>query len=186
MPAMSVPSSEIPPYQPVVQVIGACSGSDISGYVTACDSSTSTQATCTAWFMGASTPCVNCLFGPVNDAGAPTGQGGIWLYQGGNIGPNYPGCLALKGMSGCADAYQNIVECLIAAGCGSCMDPTSAQACQNTIFGPGGACQSYVAPYQSACPPDYADGGLLANGGACSNPNDVLSVICGNGSGDGG
>jgi hypothetical protein len=122
----------------------------------------------------------------VTDAGTATGQGGIWLYQGGNIGPNVPGCLDKKGMSACASAYDAVIECLVAAGCSTCTDPTSETACQNTIFGTGGACQSYYAAYQSSCGPDFADGGLLNAGGPCSTEPDVLSVICGNGSGDGG
>ncbi len=184
MPAPSVPSSAVPPYPGVVQVVGACSAADISGYITACDSSTSTNATCNTWFTGASPACASCLV-PTNDAGALTGQGGVWIYQGGNIGPNYPGCLDLKGMSACADAYEQVVECLIASGCGTCTDPTSEQNCQNTIFGTGGACAGYYATYSSSCASDLADGGLL-NGGPCSTDPDVLSVICGNGSGDGG
>jgi hypothetical protein len=182
-----VPSSDIPPYQPVVQVIGACSGSDISAYITACDSATATNTTCGNWFTSAPVACATCLNGPLTDAGAPTRQGGIWydyLYD--NIGPNYPGCLDKKGMSGCASAYDALVQCFVAAGCSTCMDQPSEQACQSTIFGTGGACYSYVAPYESSCGPDFADGGLLSNGGACSTNTDVLSVICGNGSGDGG
>jgi hypothetical protein len=175
----------VPPYQPVVQVIGACSASDITNYIAACDAPTSTNTTCNAWFSGdASAACMNCLVGPVTDAGA-TGQGGIWIYQGSNIGPNVPGCLDKKGMSSCASAYDAVVECLYAAGCGTCTDQNSEQTCQTTIFGTNGACRSYLVTYQSACAADVADGGLL-NGGPCSTDPDVLSVICGNGSGDGG
>ena len=121
----------------------------------------------------------------MTDAGTATGQGGIWIYKNDNIGPNYPGCLALKGMSACASAYDAVVECLYAAGCGTCTDPTSEQTCQQTIFGTGGACSTYYATFGSACATDVADGGLL-NGGPCTTDPEVLSVICGNGSGDGG
>jgi hypothetical protein len=176
----------MPPYQPVVQVIGACSGSDIAGYLTACDSTGSTNMTCNTWFTGAPVACANCLVGPATDAGTFTRQGGIWFdYQYDNIGPNYPGCLDKKGMSACAIAYDALVQCFVASGCNACMDQTSLTACQQKIFGPGGVCQSYVAPYETSCGPDNADGGLL-NGGACTTNADVLSVICGNGSGDGG
>lgn len=189
-PATTVPASEIPPYQPVMQVIGACSGAELAGYVTACDSSTSTGPTCNAWFSGdaSSTACQDCLFGPITGSDPPmlTGQGGIWIdYQGNNIGGNAPGCLDLKGMSGCASAYQNIIQCIVASGCESCADGPSYQACLNIILNTGGACATYYSTYQSSCAADNADGGLL-NGGVCSTTADVLSVICGNGSGDGG
>ena len=118
-------------------------------------------------------------------SGTATGQGGIWIYKGGNIGPNVPGCLDKKGMSSCASAYDAVVECLVEAGCNSCTDQTSETTCQQTIFGTGGACQSYYATFQSACATDVADGGLL-NGGPCTTDPEVLSVICGNGPGDGG
>jgi len=172
---------------PVMQTIGACTATDISGYVTACDSTTATNATCNTWFGSATAACGNCLQGPTTggDPGTPTGQGGIWVYMGGNIGANVPGCLDKEGMSACATAYNAIVECLVAAGCGTCTDMTSSTACQNTIFATGGACHSYLAAYQSGCAADVADGGAL-NGGPCSDDTQVLSVICGNGTGDGG
>ncbi len=88
-------------------------------------------------------------------------------------------------MSGCASAYQDIVQCIVASGCESCTDSASYQACLNIILGTGGACATYYSTYQSACAADVADGGLL-NGGVCSTTAEILSVICGNGSGDGG
>jgi hypothetical protein len=173
---------------PVTQQIGACSATDISGYVAACDSMAATNTTCQNWFNTAPAACQTCLVGPTTggDPGTPTGQGGIWIYQGGNIGANVPGCLDKQGQSGCATAYNALIECLVAAGCGTCTDNASETACQNTIFAAGGGCHSYIAPFQSACPAtDNADGGIL-NGGACSDDTKVLSVLCGNGSGDGG
>jgi hypothetical protein len=170
----------------VVQVIGACSASDISGYIAACDVAGATMTTCSNWFTSAPAACATCLVGPETDAGAPTRQGGVWYdYQYDNIGPNLPGCLDKKGMSACASAYSDIVQCLVASGCGTCTDSPSETACQMKIFATGGACYSYVAAYESSCAPDFADGGLL-NGGPCTTTPDVLSVICGNGSGDGG
>jgi len=168
-----------------MQVIGACSGTDISNYIAACDASTSTPTTCGNWFSGdASVACIDCLVGPISDAGTATGQGGIWIYQGNNIGGNVPGCLALEGMSGCAAAYDNIVECISAAGCDTCTDTPSYDACLTTILGTGGACASYYATYQSQCATDIADGGLL-NGGKCSTIPEGPRVLWGNGSGDG-
>jgi hypothetical protein len=185
-----VPSSEITAYMNVMQVKGACTGNDIAGYVAGCLSQTSTSATCGAWFNGdASTACQNCLVGPTTtqgDAQVPTGQGGVWFWQGLNLGSNFPGCLALEGATACAQAYAQLDECFVAAGCGDCTTST-VMACEQTIFGTGGACASYYAPYKSACPQsDFADGGVAGPGGACSDDQAVLSVICGNGTGDGG
>jgi hypothetical protein len=90
-----------------------------------------------------------------------------------------------KGMSGCASAYDNLWECVYAAGCITCTDQTSFDTCLTTVTGSGGPCTGYVAPYESSCAADLADGGLL-NGGPCSSDVEVFSVLCGNGSGDGG
>jgi hypothetical protein len=173
----------------VTQVKGACTGADISGYIAACESAGSTTTTCTNWFNGAPTACTNCLAGPTTgtgDAAVYTGQGGLWLYpQGDILGANIPGCLALEGMGACASAEQNAIECIEAAGCDLCTDQASADACQGAVVATGGACSMYLAPWQTSCGPDFADGGLL-NGGPCTTDTQVLSVICGNGSGDGG
>jgi hypothetical protein len=170
----------------VMQTIGACTASDISGYITACNSSTATNTTCQNWYSSASAACATCMQGPVTggDPGTPTGQGAVWLdFRGDNIGGNVPGCLDKQGMNGCAVAYQNYVECVFGAGCYQCTDQTSFNGCLATVQ--QGACHSFVTSFQSACGADIADGGLL-NGGACTTDQDVISVICGNGSGDGG
>jgi hypothetical protein len=178
----------IPAYMTVMQTIGACSGTDISGYITACDSTSATNSTCNTWFTSAPAACANCLVGPTTggDPGNPTGQGGIWVDASGqNIGANVPGCLDKEGQNACATAYQSFVECLFSAGCGQCTDQTSFNSCQTTVTATGGACKTYLTSAQSACSTLAADGGLL-NGGACSSDPQVLSVICGNGTGDGG
>lgn len=173
----------------VSQQVGACAPADLSGFITACDSTGATDSTCGNWFSGAPPSCEQCLIGPLtgSDPGSPTGQGGIWLdYQGDNIGANVPGCLDKQGMSACATAYQNLLQCILAAGCIQCTDQNSFGNCQTAVaVSATGACHSYVAPYQSSCAADIADGGLI-NGGICSTDLQVLSVICGNGSGDGG
>ncbi len=173
----------------VTQTVGACSATDLSGYITACDSMGATNSTCSTWFGSAPAACATCLVGPTtgSDPGTPTGQGGIWLdYQGNNIGANVPGCLDKEGMNACAVAYQNLVECIVAAGCLQCTTQTDFNNCETTVaVSSSGACHQYVAPFQSGCAADNADGGLL-NGGVCSTDLQVLSVICGNGTGDGG
>jgi hypothetical protein len=180
-----VPSSEIPPYMNVVQQKGACSASEIAGFISACDSSASTQTTCNNWYHGASLTCLGCL--GVTDAGTTT-TGGLWLdYQGNFIGANAPGCDAIvDGNTTCAAPYDEAVQCLFAAGCGACTAQTDFNNCEQQVLGNGGACGSYLMPVNSACNADFgADGGAL-NNGVCSTDTGVLSVICGNGSGDGG
>lgn len=170
----------------VMQTVGACSATDISGYIMNCDSTSASNTTCSTWFGSAPAACASCLVGPTtgSDPGTPTGQGAIWLdYQGNNIGANVPGCLDKEGMNACATAYQNIIECIVAAGCLQCTDQTSFNSCEQTVL--AGGCKMYLAPAQSACNTDLADGGLL-NGGPCTTDQDVISVLCGNGSGDGG
>ena len=187
--ASSVAASELPTYMPVAQVIGACSSTDIADYVLACDSASATNADCENWFASAPATCQSCLVGPVvgGDPGTPTGRGAIWLDAAGdNIGANVPGCLDEEGMNACATAYQALVECFYAAGCAACADQSSYDGCQKTVTAKGGACNTYLTSAQSACSASTADGGLLASGGACATDQQVISVICGNGSGDGG
>jgi len=184
-PASTVPSSEIPPYMNVVQQKGACSASDIAGFISACDSSSSTQTACSNWYQTASPTCLGCL--GVTDAGATT-AGGLWLDDQGNvIGANAPGCdQIVDGNTTCAAPYDEVVQCLFAAGCGACTTQTDFNTCEQLVFAGGGACNGYYMPATSACAADFgADGGAL-NNGVCSSDTGVLSVICGNGSGDGG
>jgi len=183
-PAPSVPPSEVLPYVNVVQMKGACMPSDISGFITACDSAPSTTAACDMWYQGASPTCLSCLGSA--DAGISRTGGLDWDYQGDFIGANLAGCLAIvDGNTSCASAYENAVQCLAASGCLTCTDQASFQMCETTIFATGGACHGYIATYESACAADMADGGAFM-GGPCSDDTEVLSVICGNGSGDGG
>ena len=105
-----------------------------------------------------------------------------------NLGGNGPGCIALVGGSGgvtCAQAYEPWIQCLAQSGCFTCADNATFQTCGGIIVGTGGACATQYSSFQSACATELADGGV-ANGGACSNDTQILSVICGNGSGDGG
>jgi hypothetical protein len=184
-PATSVPSSEIPPYVSVSQQVGACSAMDIATFITACDSATASSTSCNSWFSTASPSCVSCLGSP--DAGPPR-SGGLWYDGQGNfIGANAPGCDAIvDGNGNCASPYDAAVQCLLAAGCGTCTTQSQYQTCEQQVFGSGGACETYLGPTNTACMADFeADGGAL-NDGLCSSDAQILSVICGNGSGDGG
>jgi hypothetical protein len=174
---------------PVVQQKGACSGTDISGYITACESMNSTNQGCQTWFNGAPAACVNCLV-PATDAGKATNAGGLLTDFSGmyNLGGNGPGCVALVDPTNgpaCAAKYEPWIQCLANSGCYTCTTQASFQSCGATIVGNGGACNAEYTAFRSACSTDLADGGAF-NGGACSDDTQALSVICGNGSGDGG
>jgi hypothetical protein len=68
----------------------------------------------------------------------------------------------------------------------ACNTPALAQACLQTADGTGGACATYYSAAQTACAIDFAPDGGLGSTGVCSTDQDIISVICGNGSGDGG
>ncbi len=100
-PASSVPSSEVLPYVGVVQMKGACTASDIAGFITACDSNPATMSACNTWFQTASPTCLSCL--GVTDAGISRTGGLDTDYQGNFAGANYAGCLAIvNGNTTCA------------------------------------------------------------------------------------
>jgi hypothetical protein len=179
-----VPPSEVLPYENVVQMKGACTPGDIASFIKDCDSPYSTGVTCNTWFQGASPTCLSCL--GATDAGISRTGGLDSDYQGNFLGTNLAGCVAIvDGNSNCASAYENVVQCLAASGCFQCTDQASFQSCEMMVFSSSAACRSYIAAYQSACMADMADGGSY-NGGPCTDDTGVLSVICGNGSGDGG
>ena len=171
---------------------GACTGAEIAGYVAGCLTGGS-QAACTAWFNSATMACGVCIAPAMQAAdGAlvPTNTGAIvYDYNSNNIGPNYPGCIAIKDTTGgtaCAQAYWAFYQCLDATGCLlTCTTTAAFQTCEQTVATGSGACASKYTAQQTACAADFADGGV-GNGGVCSNDTEVLSVICGNGSGDGG
>jgi hypothetical protein len=162
---------------------GACTASDIAAFVAACDSAPATATSCNNWFQNASPTCLSCL--GATDAGISRAGALDSDYQGNFIGANYAGCLAIvDGNSVCASAYENAVQCFEAAGCGTCNTQAQSNMCQMTIFSNGGACGTYIVAYNSACMADVTDGGAF--NGPCADDTSVLSVICGNGSGDGG
>jgi hypothetical protein len=196
-PSSSVPASDIPAYTAPTAHPGACAGTDIQNYITACESTTSSDTTCSTWFSGAPAACVSCLIPTTGsgDAAVPTNAGGLMLdSMGNNLGANLSGCLSIKGGSGdtCPAAYWAADQCFVAAGCATnpsatvmCMQ-SDVTSCEKTIFGTGGACNMYYTPFSSDCTADLNTDGGLGDGGACTGDLAILSVICGNGSGDGG
>jgi hypothetical protein len=174
---------------PVVQTKGACSATDISGYITACEQMTSTNTGCQNWFTSAPAGCTACLE-PANDAGMGTNTGGLLTDYSSmfNLGGNAPGCVALVDPTNgpaCAAKYAPWIQCLANSGCYTCTTNADFQTCGGKIVGMGGACAAEYSAFRTACATDLADGGAFM-GGACSDDTQVLSVICGNGSGDGG
>jgi hypothetical protein len=188
-PASSVPPYEIPVYMGVIQHVGACSASDIAGFVIACDSipPEANAAQCKAWFNSAPPTCLSCL--GVGDGGTPASKGGLWFdWKGYLIAANFPGCVAIvDGDNQCATTFNNYDQCLWAAGCDTCTTQAEFNTCLDQVMGNGGPCFGYLQSWNKACLGEEMDGGALNNAdGACRNDTQVLSIICGNGSGDGG
>jgi hypothetical protein len=181
-PTAPVPSSRIPTYVALSPEQGACTPAEISNVVAACASTGTTRASCNAYLPSVSASCAACL--ALSDAGMLGGAGGaLWFdYEGQYIGLNEPACLGVEGNMACASAYSNIIQCPHSAGCQTCATQADFDACFSQVAGPGGVCASYETTYLQACGGDSA----LSAGGACSTSADVLSVLCGNGSGDGG
>jgi len=171
-----------------MQVTGACTGTEIGAYVAGC---LTAGGNCSTAVGSLSTGCGNCLFASVQigDAQVPATGGLLFNYNASaNLGPNYPGCIALKGGSAgaaCAAAYEPLIQCIDASGCDTCTDTGTFQTCYQTIATGSGPCATDYNNEQTACAAEIADGGV-ANGGVCTTDTEVLSVICGNGSGDGG
>jgi hypothetical protein len=119
----------------------------------------------------------------LTDAGMLGGAGGaLWFdYDGDFIGMNAPACIAIEGSTACASAYDEVIQCAHSAGCQDCATQASFDTCWNEVAGTNGACASYEASYPSACANDTA----LGNG-PCTTSVGALSILCGNGSGDGG
>ncbi len=112
---------DVSTYQPgtmskPVATPGACSGTQITAWITACDSSTSTNATCSAWMAaqpdaGTGSGCVACLGGGPDSAAT---WGAIHCVDSTHCFYNFPGC---------ADLVANAVsQEKQAGGTGSCGD----------------------------------------------------------------
>jgi hypothetical protein len=183
-----------------------CTATDISAFLKACgDNSQPTD--CNNWIDanlagadgGGGTACGDCIV-PANATG--TGGASFVTFDtmgNGYFGPNYPGCIQLTDPTNgpaCAGAYNNLFQCLGlecntctgTAGDGTSEDP---EACENADVSAGGICSSYLAPYQSGCMADNADGGAAAQcepgGGTTINPDWtlIINLICGGGTNPG-
>jgi hypothetical protein len=186
----------------VVAHQGLCTAADLSAFLTACgDKQTATS--CNTWITanlagadgGGGSTCGNCIV-PANALG--TGGASFVTVDAttgnGYFGPNYPGCIQLTDPTNgpaCAGGYNNLFSCL-GSECDNCTgtngDGTSQDpaACQQGDVAAGGICASYLAPYQTSCMTDNADGGVAdkCSPGTATNTIDpdwtlIINLICG-------
>ena len=131
---------------------GACTTTQISTFFDACLGPSSNANGCAA-FSQANTSCVSCL--QSDDTSAQYGPV-VWhssrLYYTTNIAGCIADVQADAGASGCAAAYQAVVQCKESA-CSSCLsaqnpDFTRYSACENQA---GTECQSYITKLTSTC-----------------------------------
>lgn len=184
-PLASVPASDVPSYVPVQPMSGACQQGQITAFVTACASSTSSSTSCDNWQQDPNnSECDACIL-PSDGLGNLQATGGVMVNaQGGFFTQNTPGCLALVDPTNgpaCAAQLEPLLQCQYQA-CANCPLGTGLT-CGPIADGPGGACAQYTIP---ACATDYlADGGTFNN--QCSGATQaeaiqaVFEVICGNG-----
>ncbi len=172
-------AGDLQPFVPVNQVIGACTATQISGYLTACDSTTATQTTCTNFFNDAANAnCLSCLDGAPVDAGTVTNTGAR-LFAGMAWTANTPGCIALAdpdGGTACATAQNSRFQCELIT-CGQCTTQAEFTSCQNAVLATGGACATYTDATQ--CAADFADGGARST--SCGTTAAIFNKICGTG-----
>jgi hypothetical protein len=183
----------IPPYTKVAKASSACK-SDISKFTKACDSTSSTQATCSAFLKAEETgnaPCFDCLYGITGDGG-PTQTGAILANPGlpdfpiyniaGCIATADPSSLADGGASDCPAAYEPAEQCVFYAcvtGCGSLPSPAVSECVSPGHAGEfSGPCAKQVGA-AAVCLSLTGDGGVDGNGGACSTYTGVVKTLCG-------
>jgi hypothetical protein len=175
--ATSIPTSDVPPYAPVMQQ-KSCSSAQIAAFSGACFGSTSSPGSCTSFFSDAGA-CGNCLL-PL-DGGAPN-SGAVLVDSTGLdiVSVNTPGCIALADPTNgpaCARQLEPLFLCETQA-CGSpdCQASPAATYTECLTASQSGACSAEYAN-ASVCNVEYLDGGAAV--GACASATQVLSVICG-------
>jgi hypothetical protein len=174
----------LPPYVAVMEMIGACSSMQISGFVTACVASGATANSCAMW-ANANGSCAGCIV-QGTDAGATQTGAIIFNAMGAPVSGNVPGCIALEDSMGgpaCAAQLEPVMQC-IAIACGSCSDQTSFTNCEKAAKASGGACGSLAASAQSPCAAELGANGVGVSKcgyGSPSELTDVINVICGTG-----
>jgi hypothetical protein len=184
MPPSSVPSSSLPPYVPVMAMMGACNSMQISEFLSNCVVQGAKEANCGMW-ANANSACSSCIV-QGTDAGVAQTGAIIFSATGAPVSGNVPGCIALEDAMGgpaCAAQLEPLMQC-VAIACGNCKDQTSFSNCEKAARASGGACGSLSSAAESPCS-TYLDGngvGVSKCGYGTSNElEDVINVICGQG-----
>jgi hypothetical protein len=184
MPAANIQPSSLPPYVAVMEMIGACTSTQISGFESACVASGATASNCSMW-ASANSACAGCIV-QGSDAGATQTGAIIFNAMGAPVSGNVPGCVALEDSMGgpaCAEVLEPVMQC-VAAACGTCADQTAFSNCEKTARASGGVCGTVSAAADSPCATDLASNGVASTKcgyGSSSELTDVINVICGQG-----
>jgi len=180
----SVQTSNLPPYTPVMEMIGACTSTQISGFLSACIGSGSSANNCSMW-ANANGSCAGCIV-QGSDAGATQTGAIIFTGSGAPLSGNVPGCIALVDANAgpqCATQLEPLMQCL-ALACGSCSDQTSFSNCEAASKANGGPCGSLAASAESPCSSYLGSNGLGVTKCGYNTSNqltDVINVVCGSG-----
>ena len=180
----SVQTSSLPPYTPVMEMIGACTSMQISQFLSNCISQGSSANNCSMW-ANANGACANCIV-QGTDAGATQTGAIIFTGSGAPLSGNVPGCIALSDANGgpqCAAQLEPLMQCL-ALACGTCSDQTSFNNCEKAAKANGGTCGSLAAAAESPCSAYLGSNGAgvtKCGYGTSSQLSDVINVVCGSG-----
>jgi len=184
MPASNIQANSLPPYVAVMEMIGACTSMQISGFLSACVAQGSTKSDCAMWANG-SLACAGCII-QGTDAGATETGAIIFNAMGAPVSGNVPGCIALEDPMGgpaCANVLEPVMQC-VAAACGTCSDQTSFANCEKAARASGGICGTVSAAADSPCATYMGTNGIgvtKCGYGTSSELPDVINVICGSG-----
>ena len=180
--------SEIQTFQPIVQVLNACTSTQMTDVVADCYASGSmgdAAEPCGNW-LGANPGCVDCIFSKTTKKPEDfTNQGAVLLWGGYFYGINTPGCIAQedpKNGPACAAVLEPLLVCED-ANCGiHCKTNKTYDDCLNEVVASGGACSSFYTAYQGApCSGDLkGDSGVVSK---CADTDyvGIVNLVCGTG-----
>jgi hypothetical protein len=177
-------SGSLPSYVPVMEMIGACTMTQISGFISSCVAGGSTQSNCAMWANGNSA-CAGCIV-QGGDAGATQTGAIIFDANGHPVSGNVPGCIALEDSMGgpaCANDLEPLMQC-VAAACPNCPDQTTFDNCEKAAKSTGGVCATLSSAVGSSCAADLGSNGVglsKCGYGSSNQLTDVINVICGSG-----
>jgi hypothetical protein len=178
-----------------------CSEADVSAFVAACGD-LGTQSSCAAWQQlntagpdgGGGTACGNCILDRANTGASFVSQAipGQWRF----FGPNYGACIQiLDPVSGgaCAPDYDALEDCddVQCSGCAYWAYSACAADANHVGTPYTGACAKQGLDVESACAPDFVDGGVanacMPGMGLNADPDwrFIIPLICGSEAPDG-